>query len=396
MRLLVISADGLHPGYVGCYGNDWIATPTLDRLAAEGVVFDRHYADRPDTVGSRRSWRTGRYAFLDEQAPTDLPRDLARHGIETCLIASRQREPPDFVASWQQVHHADHADDEAPLVTHALDALAKKDHSLLWLNSGNLHPPWSLPETYRDFYFEEDEEGADGESETGPWTGPLPERVASNDDSTFFRLQRTFAAAVTGLDDSLGRIVEHLAQRNLLDKTAVIVTSGHGISLGEHGHVGWTPTSLHEETVHLPLIIRMPGAAEAGRRVAALTQSLDLAPTILDCFGVPLPDFGGRLDPSASPAAHGFSLWPLCKGERTSSRSHVFSALPREEDIWWRVQGENRALLLIDPRNSEKSHRRALYIKPEDRWEVNDVAQHFPADVADLESVLQHIGRADQ
>src|SRR5260370_1450940 len=53
MKFLAIVASGLPLGYVGCYGNEWIATPTLDRLAAEGIVFDQHFADHPDIEPAR-------------------------------------------------------------------------------------------------------------------------------------------------------------------------------------------------------------------------------------------------------------------------------------------------------------------------------------------------------
>src|SRR6478672_1102760 len=66
MRLLVLEALGLHLGYLGCYGNDWVATPNLDRLAAEGVVFDAHFADQPDLNSTipwhQRSVGAGRHA----------------------------------------------------------------------------------------------------------------------------------------------------------------------------------------------------------------------------------------------------------------------------------------------------------------------------------------------
>src|SRR5215831_6747752 len=63
MKVLVVNASALHLGYIGCYGNEWIETPNLDRLAAEGVVFDQHIADNPgaSTEGPDRSDWTGRY-----------------------------------------------------------------------------------------------------------------------------------------------------------------------------------------------------------------------------------------------------------------------------------------------------------------------------------------------
>ena len=74
MRVLVITARGLRADYLGCYGNQWIGTPALDRLAAEGVVFDRHYADRPEPGESSRAWRTGRHAYPTAPGAEDAPR----------------------------------------------------------------------------------------------------------------------------------------------------------------------------------------------------------------------------------------------------------------------------------------------------------------------------------
>ncbi len=61
MKVVVLNARGLHLGYIGPAGNEWIETPALDRLAAEGVVFDQHIADQPDPAGARRAWRSGRF-----------------------------------------------------------------------------------------------------------------------------------------------------------------------------------------------------------------------------------------------------------------------------------------------------------------------------------------------
>src|SRR5262245_14168924 len=69
MKILVLNAGGLHLGYLGCYGNEWVATAALDGLAAVGVVFDQHYADRP---GSSRSCWTGRYDFPSPQTAEPL------------------------------------------------------------------------------------------------------------------------------------------------------------------------------------------------------------------------------------------------------------------------------------------------------------------------------------
>src|SRR5258707_14651664 len=63
MKVLVITVRGWHLGYLGCYGNGWISTPALDRLAAEGIVFDQHLADVPDATIARPTGRDGRHHF---------------------------------------------------------------------------------------------------------------------------------------------------------------------------------------------------------------------------------------------------------------------------------------------------------------------------------------------
>src|SRR5262245_50767359 len=82
-KVLVLAVGGLHLGYVGCYGNDWVRTPALDRLAAEGVVFDLHFADSLGVAPP--TWRTGRYHFPSPDAAgpasADLDALLRAHGV---------------------------------------------------------------------------------------------------------------------------------------------------------------------------------------------------------------------------------------------------------------------------------------------------------------------------
>src|SRR5438105_1348483 len=73
-RAVVVSFDHLHLGYLGCYGNDWIETPHLDRLATNAVVFDRHYCENLDPAAANHAWWTGVYQFaLDAQQQRQSP-----------------------------------------------------------------------------------------------------------------------------------------------------------------------------------------------------------------------------------------------------------------------------------------------------------------------------------
>ena len=95
MNVIVVVCNGLHLGFLGAYGNSWIETPHLDRLATEGVVFDNHFPENLTTLPTRRSWWTGRYGFADpDQGWTPLRHDepilpdfLWNQGVHSALIS---------------------------------------------------------------------------------------------------------------------------------------------------------------------------------------------------------------------------------------------------------------------------------------------------------------------
>jgi arylsulfatase A-like enzyme len=95
MNVIVVVCNSLHLGFLGPYGNGWIETPNLDRLAAEGVVFDHHFPENLTTIPTRRSWWTGRYGFPEadlgwtplRSEEAILPDLLWNQGVRTALIS---------------------------------------------------------------------------------------------------------------------------------------------------------------------------------------------------------------------------------------------------------------------------------------------------------------------
>jgi arylsulfatase A-like enzyme len=135
--------------------------------------------------------------------------------------------------------------------------------------------------------------------------------------------------------------------------------------LGEHGVIGVPRPWLHEELLHLPLLVRQPRGI-AGRRVAALTQSLDLFPTLLDLFGVAIPS-----------EIHGRSLVPLLRGDEAPVRGYACAGLQIGLAIEWALRTPEWAFLLpLQGEIEDATRPPQLYAKPEDRWEVNDLRQH--------------------
>jgi len=388
MKALVLVLRGLRPAFVGCYGHEWPATPALDRLAAEGVVFDRHLADQPDASGARRSWRTGLYQLPHPDKPAcgpaadfDLIGALRQQGVRTELVVDgSQPLVPAFAEGWDRVQTAAAKGDTSALertletAVKTLTKLARRDRWLLWVELATLLPPWDLPDDFRDKYFDEDEavdadEGDEPEAATNAAFEPLLEPahglLSPPEDETYQRLIRTYAGAVAYLDAGLDLLFEELRERRLLDDTLLVVTADHGLPLGEHGAVGDSRPWLYNDRCQLPLLVRLPGGAAAGRRVAALTQSIDLVPTLLDAFGVPLPP------------VHGHSLLPLARGACDRVRDYACAGLRLGEGLDWALWTPEWTLLLpMQAVPGDPPRGAQLFVQPDDRWEINDLRQH--------------------
>jgi arylsulfatase A-like enzyme len=378
MKVLVIVARGLQLGALSCYGNQWIDSPALDALAAEGVVFDEHFADAADAAEFPRVWRSGRYAGPG----ADLLASLRQHGISSSRIVDASRSILSDGAGWDRLEIVKPLTDELPLETTltavlaTLDDLKRRDNWLLWIEFATLLQPWQTPEEYQTPYFEdepdsEDEDEDDNEDrESDPLT-PISEVIEgpinAEDDELFVRLQSSYAAALTYFDGGIGRILDHLAET--LDQTLIVVTTDVGQALGEHGVVG--VANVHEENIHLPLLMRLPGADAAGRHVAALTQAVDLAPTLADVFEVPLPD------------AQGFTLLPLIYGEQKKERDFAVAWLSNAACL------RTAEWALVLPQLDASDPAPQLFVKPEDRWEVNNVLQHHLERADELEKQLR-------
>src|SRR4029078_10112690 len=122
---------------------------------------------------------------------------------------------------------------------------------------------------------------------------------------------------------------EELKNQRLDKEITILFTADRGLALGEHGIIGdWQPW-LHDEVVHIPLIVRQPKTLEAGRRVAVLTQTADVAASLLEMFG---------LEPSAM---DGKSWLPLLSGEQVALRDHCIMQ-------WKRAETQERALRTLD------------------------------------------------
>jgi hypothetical protein len=381
MKCLLILVDSCQPAYLGCYGNDWLATPTLDGLAAQGIVFDQHFAASGSPKSMRWSWLTGQFpSSRSIDSGMSLAIALWDEGVKTALIADGASPSLDtrWARDWEEVRWirterlAELEQDSrlGATVQAAIEWLrvhGPGDNWLLTVELAALWPPWE-PETF-------DAEALEGHDEEelepffNPRLGPLEGKQAE-------RAAATYAGVVSGVDQWLGMLFDAMRKDGVFEETLIILTSDLGLPLGEHGTFGPYPARLHEELVHLPLLIRLPQGQEAGRRVQQFTQSVDLQPTVLDAFGL-------KMDSSV----HGKSLLPAARNEGGNVREYA-CCFAREE---WSIRTHGWYLRL--PRDSAEAKPR-LFIKPEDRWEANDVAGLHPDVVEHLELTLRRFHAA--
>ncbi len=149
-----------------------------------------------------------------------------------------------------------------------------------------------------------------------------------------------------------------------LDRTATwLLTSDFGYPLGEHGQIGCHRPWLYDELVHLPLIIRLPNADEACRRVGQFTQPQDIAPTLLDLFG----------QVHGSAISEESVFLPLIHGETTTVRESAISKLEFGTASELAIRTKEWAFLLPVKVPPDESREPQLFSKPDDRWEVNDL-----------------------
>jgi arylsulfatase A-like enzyme len=374
MKVLILTVHGLRADSLGCYGNEWIDTPHLDKLAAESVVFDEHYADQPDSEGAFRAWQTGALRSLTLPARLDLLVALANARVETRLIGDAGAWPPvHFAGGFKKTLRVPRgstpgASLEAILgaAWKAIVSLNRRSKALLWVDVPALLPPWEVPDGFLDLYFVgESDEDEDSEESLLSWDGDAPSTVAPEDEATVLRLQRTYAAAVSQLDAQVGQLLEAMREKGSLQDWMVVITSPFGLPLGDHGVVGAHRPWLHEELVHLPLLLHLPGDEASGVRVSGLTQSVDLPATVLDAMRLPLPTM------------HGQSLLPLCRGQRESVHTEIYSALRSNEAEECAVRTKEWSFLLpVRIPEGDSSRGPQLFVKPDDRHEVNNVVQH--------------------
>jgi arylsulfatase A-like enzyme len=305
-NLIVVSLDTLRADHVGAYGYARNTTPALDRLAGESVLFENAVSSAPATLSSHATAFTGLYpgahgaqvmthAALPQSALT-LAEILKRRGYATGGFTGGAQLSRNFGMGQGFDAYKDDTMAMAeiwPAARHWLTA-NRENKFFLFLHCYDIHTPYAPPAPFSRMF-------------DPKYSGPLPDDItldiakkisggdlaASDADMRHIRAQ--YDAGIRYTDTYIDQLYDYLKQNYLLKSTIVVVMADHGEELGERGAVGMHAHSLHTEVLHVPLIMRLPGARAAARQEARVGL-VDLTPTLLDLLAVPydMDQFQGR------------------------------------------------------------------------------------------------------
>jgi arylsulfatase A-like enzyme/Tfp pilus assembly protein PilF len=358
--IILISVDALRTDRLRAYGASGARTPAMDTLAGDGVVFERAYSPSPQTLPAHASLLTGRLPFrtgVRDTAGFALPprektiaEVLRDRGYDTAAIVSsyalRQETGIDQgFAFFDDGLTEDPSLAVGPLVRDSAEAQQIAEH---WLESARTDRAFLLLHLH----------GAHAPRQP---LDPAATATAAYDE------------AVIHADAAVGGVVQYLKSHQLYDQSTIILTSDHGEGLGDHGEEGHG-LLLHDEALHVPLIIKPAAGEGRRRRVPDLVQIVDLVPTIADLARAPLPD---DLD--------GESLTPLLEeGGALPSRLAYAESLFGHYRFGW-----SPAAAVTDGRfRYVRTSREELYDLEADPREARDLAAALPGETARLRSAL--------
>jgi arylsulfatase A-like enzyme len=364
MNVIFVMNDTFRRDHLGCYGNGWIHTPNLDRLAGMSARFDRYYVASYPTVPARYDLATGRYGFptrgWQPLAPQDttLAQMLSRSDVHTQMIwdtpmlgtndynYTRGFTGLEFVRgqkgdiwitdptlplrlpaqphkikninslkTYLRNHHNRRLEREycvGRTISTAIEWLeTNRTHRsfFLWIDMWDPHEPFDCPPYDYERY---GESSYSGDRMVYPHYG----RPTYMNEDEQRDARALYAGNVTLVDRWLGHLLDALESLRLLETTILIWGTDHGHLFGDHdlqGKPGAELGRLYETTARIPLLVYHPEGHGAGSIVEALVQPVDVAPSVLEAMELPVPSH-----------VEGQSFWPYI-ADGGESRQYVFS-----------------------------------------------------------------------
>ncbi|MGQ4808656.1 hypothetical protein NKDENANG_02044 [Candidatus Entotheonellaceae bacterium PAL068K] len=332
-NIIVLMLDTARAQNFSCYGYERPTTPYIDALASESVLYEQAVASGCWSLPSQVSLLTGMFPakhgahelHLSYARPYPLlPEVLREAGYRTLGVSPNSWMSDEFGVTrgfdtylklWQGWQTIQSHPSEAPgLLTPLIQKLNRlySRHVFPRYNRAqhvNYHiekllatapEPFFLYAIYWDAHLPYHPRGRHATRWLPPGVSEAQAQQVNRNPIHYFAnltpmseadfeiLRACYDGAVATLDEEIGALIDHLRQRDILDRTLLIITSDHGENLGNHGLMSHA-YSLHDTLIHVPLLIRYPARFPAGQRVRRQVQPTDLFPTLLDALDLDLP-----------------------------------------------------------------------------------------------------------
>ncbi len=417
-NILFIMSDDHTWQAVSAYGGmlkDVCPTPNIDRLAQEGMRFDKAFVTNSICTPSRAVLFSGTYSHIngvykftamDQKNQATLPKIMQKAGYTTSLIGKyhlhsnpvgldfwsvlpgqgRYHDPrfiemgdeseSGWVGDGKRTIHQGHSSDV--IADKALDYLKNKRPKdkpfLFFLHFKAPHDTWEYAERYEDFLADvdvpeppnlfDDYEGRSDMlkkqlqyigSEWGDHTN-FEEETAHLEGEAKKKMQyqlyiKKYLRCVKGVDDNVGRVLDYLDESGLAENTLVMYTGDQGFFLGEHGL--YDKRIMYEEALRIPLLARWPGKIKAGSTSDDIVLNLDFAQTIIDVAGA-----------NTNPGMQGRSFLPILTGNTPSDW---------RQSMYYRYYYSH---FETEPHWGVRTHQyKLIYFNRIDQWELFDLTK---------------------
>jgi len=282
LNILFITLDTTRADHLGCYGYNRVETPNIDRLAETGILFKNAICQAPLTLPSHSSIFTGTYPFYHgvrdnggfylEPDKITLAEVLKENGMATSAFIGA------FVldSRWGLDQGIDYYYDNFDFAKYkriSLDSVQREGGEVIeaffewfeknyqkkffsWIHFYDPHIPYEPPEPYQTRYSKR------------PWG--------------------LYDGEIAYVDELIGKVLDKLSERDVLEKTLIVIVGDHGESLGQHEE-NLHGFFIYDASISVPLIIHFPSSKLGGKKINECVETIDIMPTLLQILGLPLP-----------------------------------------------------------------------------------------------------------
>jgi len=409
-NVIICVVDAARADHFGAYGYTRETTPTFDIMTKEGCLFERHYSQAPSTLPSTASLYSSKYPDthgvnhseyfkegpieIQPEAEFTFPIGMEAAGYKTALFCANNSASPVYGIGlgFQEAYY------HKSLKPYILDGEGKFTPEVLvrafdqWLQKNKdekffayvhfipPHRPYEQkeemtklfegktpPDFYADNYTPHKYLFPVNDTRGGSREHPsMPEWINLYDSNLHYG------------DWAVGEIRKLLEKNEIYDNTIFIITSDHGEGFGEHGYI-WHSGGIYDEVTHIPLVIKLPGETVPGRKISALTQTIDLLPTVYDLLNIPFP----------GQEVQGKSLLPLLAGQAEKVRDYSFTK--SNEPAKYMIRDFEYSLLVYDT-----PEWRALYDAQKDSAQKENIIADKPEAVKKLYAAFIEFANAQR